>query len=56
MCKRPEYYDREKLYEEVWAKPLSKIARLMPQSDSSKTVRMESVEPGAIAGSFSKRE
>ncbi len=26
MWKEPEYYDREKLYEEVWAEPVSKVA------------------------------
>jgi hypothetical protein len=33
MCKRPEYYNREKLYEEVWAQPVSKVAQRYGFSD-----------------------
>lgn len=33
MGKQPEYYDREKLYEEVWTEPVSKVAERYGVSD-----------------------
>ncbi len=33
MWKEPEYYDREKLYDEVWTEPVSKVAKRYDVSD-----------------------